>query len=35
MSSTLKGFLKITLEAVFKGIIIAAIIIFATKMGWM
>ena len=34
MSSAVKRFVKITLESVFRGIIIALIIIFAKRLGW-
>jgi hypothetical protein len=35
VSSALKSFLKITAESVFRGIIIAMLIIFAERMGWL
>lgn len=35
MSSAMRHFFRITVESVFRGIIIAAIIIFAGRMGWM
>ena len=35
MSSAMRHFFKITLESVFRGIIIAVIIIFAGRMGWL
>lgn len=34
MSNALKSFLKITLESIIRGIIIAVILILVEKMGW-
>lgn len=35
MSTKFKGFLKVTLESIFRGIVIALVIIFAERMGWL
>ena len=35
MSNTLKSFLKITLESLVRGIIIALLLILAERMGWL